>query len=72
MFRVIHVFFDLNDNNHRYLVGDTFPHKGVEVDEDRIKELATKKNKLGFPLIEKVEDKPEETPKQTRKKKSES
>ena len=67
MYRVVHKFYDLKDNNHAYSVGDTFPHNGVEVDAERIAELASDKNRRGIPLIEEVE----ENPKRTRKKKSE-
>ena len=67
MYRVIHKFYDLKDNNHAYSVGDTFPHNGVEVDVERIAELASYKNRLGVPLIEEVAEKQ----KRTRKKKDE-
>ena len=67
MYRVIHKFYDLKDNNHVYSVGDTFPHNGVEVDAERIAELASDKNRIGVPLIEAIEEKP----KRTRKKKEE-
>ena len=67
MYRVIHKFYDLKDNNHAYSVGDAFPHNGVEVDAERIDELASDKNRLGVPLIEEIAEKP----KRTRKKKSE-
>ena len=67
MYRVIHKFYDLKDSNHAYSVGDTFPHNSVDVDSERIAELASDKNRLGVPLIEEVVEKP----KRTRKKKSE-
>ena len=67
MYRVVHKFCDLKDNNHAYFVGDTFPHNGVEVDAERIAELASDKNRLGVPLIEEIAEKP----KRTRKKKDE-
>ena len=66
MYKVIESFTDLQDNNHVYSVGDTFPHNGVEVGAERIAELASDKNRLGVPLIEEVAEKP----KRTRKKKS--
>ena len=65
MYKVIKSFTDLQDNNYAYYVGDTFPHDGVEVDAERIAELASDKNRLGVPLIEEIADKP----KRTRKKK---
>ena len=67
MYRVINRYFDLQDNNHAYSVGDKFPHNGVEVDAERIAELASDKNRLGVPLIEEIAEKP----KRTRKKKDE-
>ena len=67
MYKVIKSFTDLQDNNYAYYVGDTFPHDGVEVDSERIAELASDKNRLGVPLIEEIAEKP----KRTRKKKEE-
>ena len=67
MYKVIKSFTDLQDNNYAYYVGDTFPHNGVEVDAERIEELASDKNRLGVPLIEEVAEKQ----KRTRKKKEE-
>ena len=67
MYKVIKSFTDLQDNNYAYSVGDTFPHNGVEVDAERIDELASDKNRLGVPLIEEIAEKP----KRTRKKKDE-
>ena len=67
MYKVIKSFTDLQDNNYAYYVGDIFPHNGVEVDAERIAELASDKNRLGIPLIEEVVEKP----KRTRKKKEE-
>lgn len=67
MYKVIKSFTDLQDNNYAYSVGDTFPHNGVDVDAERIAELASDKNRLGIPLIEEIAEKP----KRTRKKKDE-
>lgn len=67
MYKVIRRFYDLKDNKHAYSVGDTFPHNGVEVDAERIAELASDQNRIGVPLIEEVAEKP----KRTRKKKDE-
>ena len=67
MYKVIKSFTDLQDNNYAYSVGDTFPHDGVEVDAERIEELASDKNRLGVPLIEEIVEKP----KRVRKKKEE-
>ena len=66
MYRVIKAFTDLR-HHHAYSVGDAFPHNGVEVDAERIAELASDKNRLGVPLIEEIAEKP----KRTRKKKDE-
>ena len=67
MYKVIKSFTDLQDNNYAYYVGDTFPHNGVDVCDERIAELASDKNRRGVPLIEEVVEKP----KRTRKKKEE-
>ena len=66
MYKVIKRFYDLKANQ-AYSAGDTFPHNGVEVDDKRIAELASDKNRLGAPLIEEIA----ERPKRTRKKKDE-
>ena len=67
MYKVIKSFTDLQDNNHAYSVGDTFPRDGVDVDAERIAELASDTNLQGVPLIEEVVEKT----KRTRKKKDE-
>lgn len=61
MYRVINRFFDLQDNNHVYSVGDIFPHDGVEVDAERIAELKSDKNRLCVPLIEEIAEKQNRT-----------
>lgn len=66
MYKALKAFRDLQ-TNLVYAVGDTFPHNGVEVDAERIAELASDKNRLGVPLIEEIAEKP----KRTRKKKDE-
>lgn len=68
MYKVIHFFTDLQDDNHAYNVGDTFPRSGVAVSDARLAELAGTHNKQGRRLIEKVA---EEKPKRTTKKKVE-
>lgn len=57
MYKVIKHFADLQDKNHIYNVGDTFPHKGLEVSEERLAELSGSDNKQGVPLIEEVKEK---------------
>lgn len=69
MYRVLGYFTDRLDNHHPYNVGDIFPREGLEVSEDRIKELSSRNNKRGVKLIEEVLEKniPEkssETPKE--------
>lgn len=55
MYKVIKNFRDLQDGNHRYLVGDTYPRAGVKVTKARINELASTLNKTRTSLIEEVE-----------------
>lgn len=69
-YRVIKHFVDLQDNNHKYDVGDTYPRKGLNVLQSRINELASDKNKQKTPLIEEipdVEEAPEKKTKSTKK-----
>lgn len=49
--KVIRRFRDLQDNGYTYEVGDTFPHSGIKVSEERIQELLGADNKIGVPLI---------------------
>ena len=56
MYKVIKHFIDLHDNDHSYNEGDIFPREGVDVSEERIKELAGSDNKQHPPLIELVEE----------------
>jgi hypothetical protein len=56
-YTVIHYFVDLQDSNHPYKVGDTFPRLGLVVSDVRLKELSSANNKQGKPLIEKSEEK---------------
>lgn len=56
MYKVIKHFIDLHDNDHSYNEGDIFPCEGVDVSEERIKELAGSDNKQHTPLIELVEE----------------
>lgn len=52
---VLKDFADLQDNRHVYHTGDKFPRDGAKVSDDRIKELASKKNKRKEALIKVVE-----------------
>ena len=56
MYKVIKFFTDLQDNDHPYNVGDTFPRIGLKVTEERLAELSGSENNQGVPLIEKVEE----------------
>lgn len=56
MYKVVHFFTDLQDNNHPYNVGDTFPREGAKASKKRLAELSSDKNKQGKPLIEKIEE----------------
>ena len=69
MYKVIKHFVDLQDNNHKYDIGDTYPRKGLNVLQSRINELASNKNKQKTPLIEEIPEKVEE-PKKEKKSKS--
>ena len=69
MYRVIKHFVDLQDNNYKYDVGDTYPRKGLNVLQSRINELASNKNLQKTPLIEEIPEKAEE-PKKGKKSKS--
>lgn len=72
-YKAIVSFTDLQDNNHRYHTGDTFPRAGVTVSQERLEELLTDKNRRHKPMI--IEDLPEvkeevpaKVPKKTTKK----
>ena len=69
MYKVIKHFFDLQDNDYKYDVGDTYPRKGLDVLQSRINELASNKNLQKTPLIEEIPEKAEE-PKRGKKSKS--
>ncbi len=68
MYKVKHFFTDLQDNRYPYNEGDIFPREGVTVTEDRLNELSSSNNKLGKPLIEKVEETPKKAAKKANKK----
>ena len=70
MYRVIKHFVDLQDNNYKYDVGDTYPRKGLNVLQSRINELASDKNLQKTPLVEEipeVEEKPKKKSKSVEK-----
>ena len=57
MYKVVSYFTDLQDANHPYNIGDTYPRNGLTVTAERIAELAGKSNLRGMPLIEEVQEK---------------
>lgn len=57
MYKVIYQFLDLQDDNFHYKVGDTYPRSGKTASIKRVEELLGSDNKIGIPLIEKVETK---------------
>lgn len=61
-YKVITNFTDLQDDNHKYIAGDTFPRYGYKVSPERLEELSTDKNRRRKPMIaEDIPDVPEET-----------
>lgn len=61
-YKVIKYFTDLQDNSFAYHEGDIFPREGLEVSEERIKELSTEANRRKQPLIEAIEEPYEDIP----------
>jgi hypothetical protein len=51
MAKVIKSFFDLQDGNYEYKVGEEYPRKGYKATEERLVELAGNKNKMGEAVI---------------------
>jgi len=56
MYKVLYAFTDLQDGNTIYHSGEIYPRKGASVTDERIAELATSANKLGYPLIAEVHE----------------
>lgn len=56
MYKVVKHFLDLQDKDHSYEVGDTYPREGLNVLQSRINELSSADNKQGVPLIKEVEE----------------
>ena len=59
-YEVMHSFKDLEDNNHIYKKGYIYPREDAEKDgyipdKKRVKELMSKKNKIGEILIQPIE-----------------
>lgn len=63
-YKVTRFFYDLQDSDHLYNVGDSYPRKGLAVSDKRIEELMSGKNRLRVPVIA-------EEPKKARRKKGE-
>lgn len=55
MYKVVKFFTDLKDGNRPYKVGDIFPRAGLQVSEERLKELSSPNNLQKTPLIQKIE-----------------
>lgn len=76
MYKVVQSFHDLQDFTttkngtvyHAYDVGDTYPRRGYDPSEERIKELSGKDNIRGVPLIELAGE--QEKPEKSNKRKS--
>ena len=59
IYKVIEKFKDLKDNNHIYELNDIYPRKDIKLEDipqKRIKELTTKKNKIGKILIKEIKE----------------
>lgn len=56
MYKVIRYFRDTQDNRHAYNVGDTFPHDGRAISQERINALVNGNNFQQVPLIKYVPD----------------
>lgn len=56
MYKVIKLFTDLQDNGHRYEVGDEYPRLGLKPSLARIAELSGSDNRQKTPLIVEVDD----------------
>lgn len=48
-------FFDLEDDNYLYRSGEPYPRPGLKPTKKRVEMLSSEKNKMGYPLIAKVE-----------------
>lgn len=54
LYKVTKKFTDLQDGNHVYNVGDVYPRESYTPSEERIKELASDKNRQRTPLIAEI------------------
>ena len=58
MYTVLSGFYDLQDNQYFYPLGASYPREGLEVSAERIRQLSTADNRMGYPLIARVEEEP--------------
>ena len=56
IYKVVVAFKDMQDFNHQYFVGDTFPREGTVVSNARIAELASANNRAKMVLIKGIEE----------------
>lgn len=60
-YEAIAAFRDGDDNNKQYNKGDRYPLPvNKKVSTQRLKELSSEKNKLGYPVIKEIEEGKEE------------
>lgn len=69
IYKVVKAFFDLQDQNHYYDVGDIYPRDGMDVSSKRIEELSGTKNRQHTILIKAEEPVTDTVKKVTRKRK---
>lgn len=50
-YKVIHDFYDVNDDRQLYKIGDKYPKGRKQGTKERLAELSSKDNKAGYPLI---------------------
>ena len=61
-FKVLRTFRDLEDTNktfpngREYAEGDLYPSVFLDLSDERIEELSTNKNKMGRPVVERIEE----------------
>lgn len=55
-YRVVKAFKDLQDDGHRYEVGDEYPRKGKKTTKKRVAELSSTENKRHAVMITPIED----------------
>ena len=60
-YKVIESFTDLQDRNYVYIAGEIYPRIGYTPSDERVAELSSESNKLGYPLIKKVDGPVEDT-----------